>query len=251
MTGMKRLFAALVPLMLLALACGDAADSQTPLPPSLAATIEAVVAETQAASGPVADTDIEGTITARVQATVRALINATPIPSPTPTRGISIPTIAPTSFTTQQGGSFNTAPAPEATRRATPAQSLTPSPTPRPTRLAPCAAAADGVEVSAWINGQLAATTRVEFGSYTLLIEQPSGASFSGQTITFKVGSSDAKQTVRWTQGGATELVLSAPGIGLSRIAPGGVGPSSLAGGLTAQPLLPHVILGTVFVGAC
>ena len=97
----------------------------------------------------------------------------------------------------------------------------------------------------------MAATTRVEFGSYTLLIEQPSGASFSGQTITFKVGSSDAKQTVRWTQGGATELVLSAPGIGLSRIAPGGVGPSSLAGGLTAQPLLPHVILGTVFVGAC
>ncbi|MCH7737847.1 MAG: hypothetical protein IH872_10675 [Chloroflexi bacterium] len=249
MTGMKRLGAVLVPLLILALACGEAGAPQTPLPPALEATVQAVVSETRAANQSTAESDTEATITARVQATVMALINATPIPSPTPTRGVSTPTIQPTGFTTTQGGSFNTVPAPTATR--IPTRTPTPSPTLLPTRLAPCSAAADGVEVSAWVNGFLAASTRVQSGSYTLLVEQPSGASFSGQTITFKVGGFDAKQTVRWMQGGATELVLSAPGGGLSRLDPAGSGQSSLAGGLTAQPLPPHVILGTVFVGDC
>lgn len=247
MLGLKRLVLVLVPLMLLALACGEADAPSEQLPPAIKATVEALVAETQAAGQTASQPDTESTITAAVQATVRALINATPIPSPTPTGGIPTRTIEPTSFTTRQGGAFNTAPAPTATRFPTP----TPVITPRPTWLAPCAAAADGVEVSAWVNGRLAATTRVEFGSYSLLVEQPSGASFSGQMITFKVGSSDANQSVRWVQGGATELVLSAPGVPLSRVYPGEPGPSSLAGGLTAQPLPPHVILGTVFVGAC
>ena len=251
MTGLKSLVLVLVSLMLLALACGEADAPSGQLPPAIKATVEAVVAETQAADQTASQPDTESTITAAVQATVRALINATPIPSPTPTGGIPTRTIEPTSFTTRQGGAFNTAPAPTATRIPTRTLPPTPVATPRPTRLAPCAAAADGVEVSAWVNGRLAATTRVEFGSYTLLIEQPSGSSFSGQMITFKVGSSDANQTVRWTQGGATELVLSAPGVPLSRIYPDESGPSSLAGGLIAQPLLPHVILGTVFVGAC
>lgn len=251
MTGLKSLVLVLVSLMLLALACGEADAPSGQLPPAIKATVEAVVAETQAADQTASQPDTESTTTAAVQATVRALINATPIPSPTPTGGIPTRTIEPTSFTTRQGGAFNTAPAPTATRIPTRTLLPTPVATPRPTRLAPCAAAADGVEVSAWVNGRLAATTRVEFGSYTLLVEQPSGASFSGQMITFKVGSSDANQTVRWTQGGATELVLSAPGVPLSRIYPDESGPSSLAGGLIAQPLLPHVILGTVFVGAC
>jgi len=251
MMGMKRLVLVLVPLMLLALACGEADVPSEQLPPAIKATVEAVVAETQAADQTASRPDTESTITAAVQATVRALINATPIPSPTPTGSIPTPTIAPTSFTTRQGGSFNTAPAPTATRVPTRTPLPTSLVTPRPTRLAPCAAAADGVEVSAWVNGRLAATTRVEFGSYTLLVEQPTGASFSGQMITFKVGSSDANQSVRWTQGEATELVLSAPGVPLSRVYPGESSPPSLAVGLTAQPLPPHVILGTVFVGAC
>ncbi len=251
MTGMKRLVLVLVPLMLFALACGEADAPSDQLPPAIKATVQAVVAETQAADQTASRPDTESTITAAVQATVRALINATPIPSPTPTGGIPTPTIQPTSFITRQGGSFNTSPAPTATRFPTRTPLPTAVVTPRPTRLAPCAAAEDGVEVSAWVNGRLAATTRVEFGSYTLLLEQPTGASFSGELISFKVGSSDAKQSIRWTQGGATELVLSAPGIPLSRFTPDGPGPSPLAGGLTAQPLPPHVVLGTVFVGAC
>lgn len=249
MTGMKLLGAVLVFSMLLASACGNADDPQTPEPPALDATAQAVVSETQTANKATAEIDIEATINARVQATVRALLNATPIPSPTPTLGISPPTVAPTSFTTRQGGSFNTALAPTPTRIAP--RTTTPSPTPVPTRSAPCSAAADGVEVSAWVNGLLAARTLVKSGSYTLMVEQPTGASFSGQMISFKVGSSEADQTVRWMQGGGTELVLSAPRSGQSRIDPSGLGEPSLAGGLTAQPLLPHVILGTVFVGDC
>ena len=249
MTGMKLFGAVLLLSMLLALACGEADGPKTPLAPALGATVQAVVSETQTANKATAEVDIEATIDARVQATVRALLNATPIPSPTPTQGISPPTVAPTSFTTRQGGSFNTALAPTPTR--IPVQNLTPSPAPVPTLAAPCSAAADGVEVSAWVNGLLAARTTVKSGSYALMVEQPTGASFGGQIITFKVGSSDAKQTVRWMQGGGTELVLSAPGNGQSRVEPAGLGEPSLAGGLTAQPLPPHVILGTVFVGDC
>ena len=249
MTGMKLLGALLVFSMLLALACGRADDSQTPLPPVLDATVQAVVSETQTANKAADETDIEATIGARVQATVRALLNATPIPSPTPTLGISPPTVAPTSFTTRQGGGFNTALAPTPTR--IPVRTPTPSPTTVPARAAPCSAAADGVEVSAWVNDLLAARTLVRSGSYTLMVEQPTGASFSGQMISFKVGSSDADQTVRWMQGGGTELVLTAPSSGQSRVDPAGLGEPSLAGGLTAQPLPPHVILGTVFVGDC
>jgi hypothetical protein len=103
--------------------------------------------------------------------------------------------------------------------------------------------------VTAWVNDVLAASAQVLTGSYILLVEQPTGTSFTGQTVTFKVGGSQAKQTVRWTQGGATELVLSAPGSGLSRFySPGS---SGMTGGPLAQPLPPHVILGTVFVGDC
>ena len=242
--GMKRLAAVLLPLALglLALACGEANDGQTPLPPAMEATVQAVVAETQTANATVVESDVEGTITARVQATVQALLAATPIPSPTPTGMIPTPTTRPTIFTTITGGAFNTSPAP--TRTPSPTATLTA--TPRPPQLAPCSPAADGTQITAWVNGIQAASAPVSSGSYILLVEQAAGASFTGQMISFKVGDSPAGQTVRWIQGGATELVLSAPGEGLSRLNPG-----SLAGGPLAQPLPPHVVLGTVFIGDC
>ena len=78
---MKRLAAVIVPLMLFALACGDAASTQTPLLQEVSATVQAIAFETQTASPPyTGGPDIEATIVARVQATVRALLNATPIP---------------------------------------------------------------------------------------------------------------------------------------------------------------------------
>ncbi|MEC8857911.1 MAG: hypothetical protein VX664_11025 [Chloroflexota bacterium] len=84
-----------------------------------------------------------------------------------------------------------------------------------------------------------------------MLVEQPSSASSSGHVITFMVGSFDAKQTVRWTQGGTTELVLSAPGKPISLIALNPAPRRSVVSSLTAQLLLSHAIFDTVFVGAC
>ena len=249
---MKRLVVILVPLMLLALACDELATPQTPLPPELEATVRALVAETESVQQQQAtgEPDTEATITVRVQATVQALMEATPIPSPTPT-AIVFPTVA-SPTTTPPGPSISsTLPAPTATRVPIPTPSPTSQPTPSPTLPSSCSSAADGVEVSAWVNGALAASTLVESGRYDLLVEQSSGASFSGQIITFTVGRFDADQTTVWVQGGATELNLTAPDGPLSRLAPGGVGGPSVTGGPLAQPVLPHIILGTVSVGDC
>ena len=259
---MKGLAAVIVPLMLFALACGDAASTQTPLPQEVAATVQAITAETQTARplytvGP----DIEATIVARVQATVRALLNATPIPSPTPTQAAPTPTPEPTSFTTQIGGSFNTAqpptvtPRPQTSPTATPSMqtspTATPSPTESPGQAVGCNVAGEGLKISAWINGTLVASTLVQSGRYLLLVEQSTGDSFTGQTITFTVGNSTAEQVVTWKEGEGTELDLTAQGSGQSRLVPTGFDLVSLKGGPLAQPLPPHAILGSVFVGSC
>ena len=262
MTGMKGLAAVIVPLMLFALACGDAASTQTPLPQEVAATVQPIAAKTQTArplytGGP----DIEATIVARVQATVRALLNATPIPSPTPTQAAPTPTPEPTSFTTQIGGSFNTAqpptvtPRPQTSPTATPSTqtspTATPSPTESPGQAVGCNVAGEGLKISAWINGTLVASTLVQSGRYLLLVEQSTGDSFTGQTITFTVGNSTAEQVVTWKEGEGTELDLTAQGSGQSRLVPTGFDLVSLKGGPLAQPLPPHAILGSVFVGNC
>ena len=259
---MKRLAAVIVPLMLFALACGDAASTQTPLPQEVAATVQPIAAETQTArplytGGP----DIEATIVARVQATVQALLNATPIPSPTPTQAAPTPTPEPTSFTTQIGGSFNTAqpptvtPRPQTSPTATPSMqtspTATPSPTESPGQAVGCNVAGEGLKISAWINGTLVASTLVQSGRYLLLVEQSTGDSFTGQTITFTVGNSTAEQVVTWKEGEGTELDLTAQGSGQSRLVPTGFDLVSLKGGPLAQPLPPHAILGSVFVGSC
>ena len=252
MTGMKRLAAVIVPLMLFALACGDAASTQTPLPQEVAATVQPIAAETQTArplstGGP----DIEATIVARVQATVRALLNATPIPSPTPTQAAPTPTPEPTSFTTQIGGSFNTAQPPTVTPRPQTSPTATPSPTESLGQAVGCNVAGEGLKISAWINGTLVASTLVQSGRYLLLVEQSTGDSFTGQTITFTVGNSTAEQVVTWKEGEGTELDLTAQGSGQSRLVPTGFDLVSLKGGPLAQPLPPHAILGSVFVGSC
>ena len=95
------------------------------------------------------------------------------------------------------------------------------------------------------MNGIHAASAAASSGRYFLLVEQASCTSFTGQMVTFKVGDSEAKQTVQWTQGGATKLILSALGDALSNFNP------PWPGWPLAQPLPPHVVLGTVFVGHC
>ena len=262
MTGMKGLAAVIVPLMLFALACGVAASTQTPLPQEVVATVQAIAAETQTArplytGGP----DIEATIVARVQATVRALLNATPIPSPTPTQAAPTPTPEPTSFTTQIGGSFNTAqpptvtPRPQTSPTATPRPQTLPTASPSPTeslgQAVGCNVAGEGLKISAWINGTLVASTLVQSGRYLLLVEQSTGDSFTGQTITFTVGNSTAEQVTTWKWGGTEMLDLTAQGSGQSRLSPTGFDLVSSKGGPLAQPLPPHAIQGSVSIGNC
>ena len=184
-------------------------------------TVRAVAAETQTNNVTVAEPNLERTITARVQATVHALLAATPIPSPTPTEGTPSPTPIPTIFTTITGGAFNTASALISTRTPLPTPIATA--TPRTTQLAQCSLATDGPVITAWVNGIHAASAAASSGRYFLLVEQASCTSFTGQMVTFKVGDSEAKQTVQWTQGGATKLILSALGDALSNFNPPGL----------------------------
>ena len=250
---MKRLAVVMVPLMLFALACGDAASTQTPLPQKVAATVPAIATETQQTSSPpyTGGPDIEATIVARVQATVRALLNATPIPSPTPTQAAPIPTPDPTSFTTQTGGSFNTAQPPTVTPQPQTPPTATPGPTESPGQSVGCNVAGEGLKISAWINGTLIASTLVKSGRYLLLVEQSTGDSFDGQTITFTVGNSTAEQVATWKWGGTEMLDLTAQGSGQSRLVPTGFDLVSSKGGPLAQPLPPHAIQGSVFIGNC
>ncbi len=250
---MKRLAVVIVPLMLFALACGDAASTQTPLPQKVAATVQAIAAETQRTDRPpyTGGPDIEATIVARVQATVRALLNATPIPSPTPTQAALTPTPDPTSFTTQTGGSFNTVQPPTVTPKPQTPPTATPSPTESPGQTVGCNVAGEGLKISAWINGTLVASTLVKSGRYLLLVEQSTGDSFDGQTITFTVGNSTAEQVATWKWGGTEMLDLTAQGSGQSRLVPTGFDLVSSKGGLLAQPLPPHAIQGSVFIGNC
>ena len=213
---MKRLAVVMVPLMLFAVACGDAASTQTPLPQKVAATVPAIATETQPPASPpsTGGPDIEATIVARVQATVRALLNATPIPSPTPTQAAPIPTPDPTSFTTQTGGSFNTAQPPTVTPQPQTPPTATPGPPESPGQSVGCNVAEEGLTISAWINGTLVASTLVKSGRYLLLVEQSTGDSFTGQTITFTVGNSTAEQVATWKWGGTEMLDLTAQGSG-------------------------------------
>ena len=250
---MKRLAVVMVPLMLFALACGDAASTQTPLPQKVAATVPAIATETQQTTSPpyTGGPNIEATIVARVQATVRALLNATPIPSPTPTQAAPIPTPDPTSFTTQTGGSFNTAQPPTVTPQPQTPPTATPGPTEPPGQSVGCNVAGEGLKISAWIDGTLVASTLVKSGRYLLLVEQSTGDSFAGQTIIFTVGNSTAEQVATWKWGGTEMLDLTAQGSGQSRLVPTGFDLVSLKGGPLAQPLPPHAIQGSVFIGNC
>ena len=68
-------------------------------------------------------------------------------------------------------------------------------------------AAADGIEVTAWIDGEQVASATVANGVAVIVIS--GDASFSGKTISFKVGGVDATETDTWEQGGHLDAELS------------------------------------------
>ncbi len=72
-----------------------------------------------------------------------------------------------------------------------------------------------GTQLSAWINGQQAASTSVKSGGkYALRIPQVPGQNFTGAEVTFRVGQNEAQTKATWQPGGGGELniiAVSAP----------------------------------------
>jgi hypothetical protein len=86
-------------------------------------------------------------------------------------------------------------------------------------------------------------------GTYILIVSQPSGESYSGKTVTFKIDGREAAESVMWEQGGVEELNLTASStaqLGSSHV----LVAASRRGGplaaplLQAPPLAPHVFVG-------
>ncbi len=69
------------------------------------------------------------------------------------------------------------------------------------------APAADGAEVTAWIDGEQVASAIVENGVAVIVISGDAG--FTGKTISFKVDGSNASETDTWEQGGHTDAEFS------------------------------------------
>ena len=213
--------------------------------------------------------DIPATIIASVQATVEALRAATPIPSPTPT-GVPAAQLAPAQVTSGNDlptptvtAATATAPTPGPTQTLvpTPTAQPTPSPTPvpQPTLVAGCAAVANGTQIAAWIDGQTVASAGVQDGVYTIFVDQGDGSTFSGKTVTFKIGSLDANESGNWVQGGASELNLTAAPADTttSQLEPDLASETTAAirqpqhpprGGPLAQRVPPHVFVGTATI---
>ena len=69
---------------------------------------------------------------------------------------------------------------------------------------------ANGVTVTATIDGVMAASTPVSGGNYAFSIAQPPGMSYAGKEITFKVGTGTAAEKATWTADGGAILNLTA-----------------------------------------
>ncbi|MDA0265186.1 MAG: hypothetical protein O3A93_12970 [Chloroflexi bacterium] len=92
------------------------------------------------------------------------------------------------------------------------------------------ATAVDGTAVTAWVDGAQVAATNISASTYTIKVDEVDG-SFSGKTVSFRVGSANADQTATWIQGGADILDLTASsGNTGSGSVPGGTGDVGPAG---------------------
>ncbi len=112
---------------------------------------------------------------------------------------------------------------------------------------------ADRTVVTAWIDRAQVATDLTEGGNYLLLVEQTDGESFAGKRVAFMIGVLVAEESAIWEIGGGDELNLTATAQRLPSPTPVPaampVRPDSEAGSrAVAQPLPPHVFLGTAMI---
>ena len=244
---------------------GSNPDFEATVSTAVAATVSAVsgTPTLTATSAPQAP-DPQVTDAARIQATLTALLATPPVLAPTASSATpnspaptALPTLAPLPTATLTTPRTLAAPLlPTSLPAATAiAQAVTPptptatvQPTPTVTLDGGCQPAPDGTTVTAWIDGDQVASAQVVSGSYTLFVEQPVGGSFSGKTVTFKIGDIDANESAIWAQGGGDELNLTATlgSVPLASVPSASPGPHHYRGGPLAQPLPPHIFLGTV-----
>ena len=90
---------------------------------------------------------------------------------------------------------------------------------------------ADGTVVTAMI-GNATYTDTTANSTYSIIIAQPEGASYAGQTVTFKIGADTVSQTGTWEAGGSKTVNLI---IGQQIIPGGGVGITSVELGNTTS----------------
>ncbi len=69
---------------------------------------------------------------------------------------------------------------------------------------------AEGTVISAWIEGEKVGEAPYKDSKYILKVVQPSGADFTGKTVTFKVGQYTAAETGVWEAGEVTKIDLTA-----------------------------------------
>ncbi len=68
----------------------------------------------------------------------------------------------------------------------------------------------EGTVISAWIGGKKVAETLYQDSKYVLKVVQPSGADFTGKTVTFKIGQYAAAEAGVWEAGEVTKVNLTA-----------------------------------------
>ena len=210
------------------------------VPALVSAILVAVIALT-ACGGEKSPTSLLPTTTAVIQ----PIRTATTAPPPTPTSAPAVVATAvpvPTQIATDPSY-----PTPPPTETSTPTETPVPPPTDVPTS-APAPTATDTPPPPPFD------------GAYILIVSQPSGESYSGKTITFKIGECDAGESAIWSQGGVDELNLTASStaMGISQTVPlrssadwlglrsrGSVLAAPL---LQAPPLAPHVFVGTASI---
>ena len=254
----------------------------TPVPgsnPDIEATVRAAVAATvSAVSGTPIPTDTpnppapnpqatnsQSNGDVRVRATVAALLATPPVPSlstssatpvspePTPAPTLApLPTATLAQVPTPTQALPTPLPAPTTTPQVAtpPAPAATVQPAPTVTLDGGCQPVPDGTLVTAWVDEGQVASSQAANGRYTLFVEQPEGASFSGKAVSFKINNINASESAIWAQGGGDELNLTAtaspaPESSIPSAAPG---PWRYRGGLLAQPLPPHIFLGAATI---
>ena len=99
------------------------------------------------------------------------------------------------------------------------------------------AAAPEGAEVTAWIDGAQVASATITNGTYAFVIAQPPGASYQGKRVTFLVNGVAAYQSSIWESDGGSELNLTAGPIGVTTGVIGSLVTTDIIGDLAVTDL--------------